>query len=597
MGRPASSTYLLKRYTTYYFRIAVPFDLQGIVVLREIRYSLGTGKYSVAKVRALQFASFILALFDSLRGSTMKELSNSEIQRLIKKHFREILERDERERVNAPRPKTLEECEREHNEYFVCKQAYESYLMQSDYSHADRAVKRILQDNNIELPPDSESYRKLAREYTKATLTEMDVLMARMNGDYKNADVLAKTFDNTSDDSDKGSEALPPSLPVVTPQTDDTAAGSSVVMIPPVQDATVQDSGSKRLGELITLYVEDRTTEGKWRPKTQDEFRACLAMLLEYFGDVPVDTITYEKMRKYRETLRKLPKNRIKGQYKDMSLEEIVKTKVDEPMSISNVNKYLSRSSSLFNYAVRHDFMRKNPAVGMEIQQEKKDHELRDRFSQGDLNKLFGAKEYLVDSHPQSYCFWLPILGLYTGCRLDELCQLHLDDIREINGVWVLDINDKEEKKIKSKAGKRLIPLHPVLISELGFAAYAENLRQKGEKRLFPELSLRRDGYGQTASKWFQRYRARCGVGDAGKVFHSFRHTFDDTLKQNLVNDSIISELMGHSDGSLALRRYADPFRPELILKEAIMKLDFGVDLSHLKKSKYVAAGGSKASD
>jgi integrase len=163
--------------------------------------------------------------------------------------------------------------------------------------------------------------------------------------------------------------------------------------------------------------------------------------------------------------------------------------------------------------------------------------------------------------------------------------------------VWVLDINDKEEKKTKSKAGKRLIPLHPVLINELGFVDYVQGLLEKGEKRLFPELSLRRDGYGQTASKWFQRYRARCGVVEEGKVFHSFRHTFDDTLKQNLVNDSIISELMGHSEGSLAMRRYADPFRPEVILKEAIMKLDFGIDLSHLKKSKYVAKKAPKRAE
>ena len=39
------------------------------------------------------------------------------------------------------------------------------------------------------------------------------------------------------------------------------------------------------------------------------------------------------------------------------------------------------------------------------------------------------------------YRFWLPLLGLYTGARLSELCQLRLGDIREELGVWVISIS------------------------------------------------------------------------------------------------------------------------------------------------------------
>ncbi len=34
--------------------------------------------------------------------------------------------------------------------------------------------------------------------------------------------------------------------------------------------------------------------------------------------------------------------------------------------------------------------------------------------------------------------------------------------------------------------------------------------------------------------------------------------------------------------------RYADPFRPKVLLDKAISKLDFGVDLSQLKESAFV---------
>lgn len=38
--------------------------------------------------------------------------------------------------------------------------------------------------------------------------------------------------------------------------------------------------------------------------------------------------------------------------------------------------------------------------------------------------------------------------------------------------------------------------------------------------------------------------------------------------------------------------RYGKPYRPKVLLDEAISKLDFGVDLSHLKQSKFVPQEG-----
>ena len=45
------------------------------------------------------------------------------------------------------------------------------------------------------------------------------------------------------------------------------------------------------------------------------------------------------------------------------------------------------------------------------------------------------------------------------------------DDIKQdnITGGWYFDITDEEEsKKVKTEAGKRIVPVHPKLI-ELGF--------------------------------------------------------------------------------------------------------------------------------
>ncbi len=552
MGSKALPPYVIKPSSSYYFRINIPADLRPLVGLSELRYSLRTGYLSEAKTRAALFASYTLQLFRSLRDSRMDELTDAQVRPvtqlggMIKENLSELLGKEQRKRFMWLKVRW---SDTEHNAGTMIP-----------------ILLALLKGYGKDLSPDSDLYRKVCYEYASASGKCLDAILRREDSDFHKANGQTKFFDKPKAPQEQTLE--------YTPDERDTK------------------TSPKSLPELVRLYVEDQKTEGKWRPKTEDEFRACLNLLQEYFGDMPVDSITFENMREYREILKRFPKNRLKGKYKGKSIAEILEIKIlpEDTMSTSSVNKYLSRTSSLFNYAVKRDFMRKNPAVGMEIKQEKRDHELRDCFTPDDLGKLFGSEEYREDKHRSSYRFWLPILALYTGCRLDELCQLHLDDIQQVGGVWVLDINDKEEKKVKSKAGKRRVPLHPFLIEDLKFIAYVESLQAKGHKRLFPELALRRDGYGQTASKWFQRYRARCGIIEGGKVFHSFRHTFDNALKQNRVDGNMISELMGHAMDSLAMSRYADPYRPKVLLEDAILKLDFGVDLSHLPSSKFVAS-------
>jgi len=150
--------------------------------------------------------------------------------------------------------------------------------------------------------------------------------------------------------------------------------------------------------------------------------------------------------------------------------------------------------------------------------------------------------------------------------RLNEICQLHLNDFRSEDGIYVIDvIGDEKEKNLKNKTSRRLVPLHNFLVNELNLLGYVEKLRKEGKTRLFPELRKRRDGYGHTASKWFARYKERCGIGagEARKDFHSFRHTVTNTLKQANAEHFPTQELMGHSHGSITYGRYADRYLPK----------------------------------
>jgi integrase len=147
----------------------------------------------------------------------------------------------------------------------------------------------------------------------------------------------------------------------------------------------------------------------------------------------------------------------------------------------------------------------------------------------------------------------MPVLALFTGARVNELAQLHLSDIKQTkDGVWVFDINDEGIKRFKTKASRRVIPIHPFLLDGLKILSWVEDLKAREEQRLFPELKEERDGFGRTVSRWFnQFYRQRCGilVDDRKKDFHSFRTTFITTLVHHEVNERMRLQVAGHSPG------------------------------------------------
>ena len=195
-------------------------------------------------------------------------------------------------------------------------------------------------------------------------------------------------------------------------------------------------------------------------------------------------------------------------------------------------------------------------------------------FTPDDLQRLFGTEEFKTkfDTH---YKYWVPLLGLYTGARLEEICQLRVEDIKLDKDIWIIDINDDYDKRLKNKNAKRIIPIHPKLI-ELGFLDRVQYLKLAGKDRVFCDLQRGRDGYGTVASKWFARYRARCGITEDGKVFHSFRHTFIDHLKQKGVAIDKIAALVGHEDQSMTSGRYGKAYGADVLL-EVVKQFEFGI--------------------
>ena len=221
-------------------------------------------------------------------------------------------------------------------------------------------------------------------------------------------------------------------------------------------------------------------------------------------------------------------------------------------------------------------------------------------FTDQELTLLFHPDHFRPGHLRASWHFWLPLLGLHTGARLEELCQLHLEDIRQEDGSGArfLDINDEGSKHLKSEAGKRKVPIHPALIA-LGLPDRVKSLQAKGKDRLFPGLGVRAStgNLSGTAGHWFTRYRRSCGVGGAdgeksAKVFHSFRHTVFTRAKHLGLDRRAVKEMLGHEQGEFSdvTGRYEGAFPIQHLREAVVLKLVFGavVDLERLKGCRWV---------
>jgi integrase len=188
---------------------------------------------------------------------------------------------------------------------------------------------------------------------------------------------------------------------------------------------------------------------------------------------------------------------------------------------------------------------------------------------------IFGSSEYQQDLFKHPYQFWVPLIALFTGARLNEICQLRPQDVSCVDGILCFDITT-DAGKLKTVASERLIPVHSSLRA-LGIEALAKRQLDMGQLRLFSELPPGREGPGQTASKWFKRYRDKCGVTHSKKPFHSFRHTVWTRLSRQGCPDYEVDDLIGHESATIGSKRYRSKLLPEHLTK-TVEKLKFNVD-------------------
>lgn len=333
---------------------------------------------------------------------------------------------------------------------------------------------------------------------------------------------------------------------------------------------------------------------GDWSDATKGQMVSMCEVFAELMGDPPLAEIDRVMILRYGERLQALPADlyQIRRRYGVSALADlatIAKTHNLPLMPTARASAYIAKMREAFSWGRNNGFLPESFAIPSARKKEKKrrDQDERQQMTSESLELIFSQSWFqtgrgnktLENTYRefQPHYFWLPLLGLYTGGRLNELSQLHLKDICCTDaGTWFLDFNltgldkiDEPDKRLKSVNSIRTVPLHPELV-RLQLPEYVQALKRCGYDRLFPELRHDRvKGYGKQAGKWFNELflgRKLKIIRNGMQTFHSFRHSFTTgmtTIEPHLP-EFVISQLTGHERGmTMAAGRYMKDAGPD----------------------------------
>ena len=288
---------------------------------------------------------------------------------------------------------------------------------------------------------------------------------------------------------------------------------------------------------LHELWAKDAVRN----PKTSDGFLAILKQFISFAGDRPAKEITRENINDWSIQL------------------------ATDGYANKTIGNKIKTINAMFVVAVDNCLLLSSPASRIKTKGRGTPKKDKRAFTTPELEILF-ERPWSTKTKPETtetYQHWIPAIGLTTGARIREICQLRLSDFKVEAGHHIIDINaEGENASVKNDSSIRRVPIHADLIA-MGLLDYveAERLRSKTpDAMLFPELTPN-NKYNNPAdkvSKWWGRFSDLMGVTDPDTSFHSFRYNLVEATL-NIKPDpgkAVRFALTGHTDTDVGADYY-----------------------------------------
>ncbi|MBL0372602.1 site-specific integrase [Rhizobium sp. KVB221] len=316
-----------------------------------------------------------------------------------------------------------------------------------------------------------------------------------------------------------------------------------------------------RLDELIARFEVD-AVRASLTPKTHQKYKITFAAMLEILGPQTfIRDITREHCARIRDLIASLPSNHNKyKKFKGLTLADVAEKANQDgnaKLSLLSISGYVRRVTTVLGYAVDAGLLDVNPAAKL-FKKSKDGGQRRGVYNSDELGRLLTLLPTWAEGHTTGR-FWLPLVAMFTGMRLGEIIWLRREDIQVRAGVMCIALEETEERKLKTEASTRVVPLHSTLLS-LGFGRLVDACRP-GD-RLFADLPGSNqenavDRFQKAYSRWLKKeVRVRPRV-----TFHSFRHLFRDAMTNASLSGDAIRRLGGWTRGSSIENHYGEGAR------------------------------------
>lgn len=569
--------YLHRRGAHWWFRKAVPSDLTGVLGRPDVRRSLRTRNAALARRRALQVLIRIDEVYAVLRSQRPMRPARDIALAMLD---------DAIGSVSGTPPLVGQKLALLRD----ARGVIENHVRDADGDDWDeeRADAQWIRKGEAFAILEAETAAGRRNETALALLKTVDRVTGRSLGKHAERDIdsamdraseffpLQERPDPARQLLDELKKELAELKVIVGNRGPASDAGELKAIVSDVVKAAYSDARTSRwTDELLSKAIARYDTDAIGKagdPKHTGDVRARLANFLRFVGDKPVRDISRDDIRDYRNVLDQLPKSfELKLKTRDMREAVAMNAARKQPLEVigaQTINlKYLGPVRRLLQWLVDEGKIEKNLLLGLQSEQEADPDAKSKRlpFKPSQISALFAltAKETAVGP-----VYWFPPVILFTGMRLNELAQLRTSDLRlDYNGrphLNVLSLVDEEEeadiaakpnksktkgRRVKSAAGRRLIPVHPMLI-EMGFLDFVASRGKRSGKdvQVFPELKADPSGrYSDAISKRLnRRIRDNLGITNKRYTAYSLRHNFRDACSSSGVTEEARKKAMGH---------------------------------------------------
>jgi len=291
---------------------------------------------------------------------------------------------------------------------------------------------------------------------------------------------------------------------------------------------------------IAALHTEGRKNKSRPQPAARSCSIPTLCLLRDEYAESYKDRRSYSTLSKSARAVELFLES---AKQPDIALDrigrrlvtEFLEAQKDKGAADQSRQNWLTCLGSLYEFAKRRydGIPDSNPFHGHNLEA-RRTIESYQPFEPDQMQKLLDAAEPEIRN--------IIIMGLFSGCRLDELASLKKSEIKTVENVRCFYIS-----KSKTKAGIRYVPIHPRLA-----AIVDEYLSHGYGEYLFPQANKinRADGKkGPFYSQAFTRLRRRVlPTATDRQCYHGLRGMFITCLDRAGCPEQRIGAITGHSE-------------------------------------------------